>query len=173
MIKKKFQSFFLSFLSTFRDLNAIIHDNQVLLHYISKENDCSLQIAGEPMKDAGYAFAVRKGDPTKDRLSEQIRNYQQDGTIQKLTERWISSKCVDTQSSSFSSSSENDNSVEETSISYFGGLFIILAAGCFVSFLVLCCELYMKRRELKRVALTRKEYIMTLSSRKKVLSTEI
>lgn len=160
-----------------RDLNAIIHDYQILLHFMSKEEDCTLQMAGEPIKDAGYGFAVQKDDPKESWLSELIRRYQREGILQQLTTTWINTKCIEGKSSSTvtslsssdpsESSSDNhvDGAIDQFSASNFGGLLIILISSSFAAVFILFCEIqYSKRRQKVSQDLTAAIYTLNVKS---------
>lgn len=114
-------------------LNAIIHDYPVIAGHIAKEEDCKIQFAGEPIKDAGYGLAVRKGSALKAKLSELIRKYQEDGTLIALQKTWISSKCV-------TSKKGGNEQMNEIGINFLGGLFSLVLSCVFLSIFILFLE---------------------------------
>uniref|UniRef100_A0A7M5WZR7 Uncharacterized protein n=2 Tax=Clytia hemisphaerica TaxID=252671 RepID=A0A7M5WZR7_9CNID len=121
-------------------LNAVIHDYPVLFHFLSKDPGCKIRFAGEPIKDAGYGLAVKKGNPLRDRLSELIIHYQDTGTITFLKNRWMSSKCED--------SLNIQMSAQQMGTTFFGGLFLFVGSGICLSvclFLTECISAAGKR----------------------------
>ena len=102
----------------------------MLLHFISKDLECRINLAGEPIKDAGYGLGVKKGNPLRDKLSELIISYQDRGHFTVLKKRWMNTKCE----------AGTSAGVSQLGINFFGGLFIFMAAGMLTAVFVLKCE---------------------------------
>ena len=125
----------------YRDLHAIIHDYPVLYHFLSAENDCILQFAGDTIKDAGYGFAVQKDDPLGPEMTSLILSYEQEGFLRLLEKRWMSSKCASAVSS--------DHVPEVIQWEYFGGLLAILTGGVVLAVLCLLIEFLYRKKHFK------------------------
>lgn len=107
----------------------------MLFHYLSKDLECRIKIAGEAIKDAGYGLAVKKGNPLRDQLSELIMKYQDQDTLAILKDRWMNTKCEDSTTGEGGAAG-----VSQLDVNFFGGLFLVVAAGILTSLLVLKLE---------------------------------
>ena len=135
---------FILFILIYRKLNAIIHDYPVLFHFQSKDLECRIKLAGEPIKDAGYGLAVKKGDPLRDRISQLIISYQDQGQFAMLKSRWMSTKCEDSLAAGAS------GGVNQLGVNSFGSLFLVMSAGVIAAIFVLKCEFLYKSFSMKR-----------------------
>ena len=115
-----------------RRLGAIIHDQPVLRFYMSKDPECKLKFAGEPIQDGGYGIAVTKGSQLGPELSIAIRKYRDDGTMEELQEKWLSTGCE--------SSSTKYGTHSQFDFAYLSGAFIFGVIGTAISALVLMIE---------------------------------
>ncbi|XP_057301011.1 glutamate receptor ionotropic, NMDA 3A-like [Hydractinia symbiolongicarpus] len=112
-------------------LNAIIQDTTILQYYASIDQNCGIQIAGDPIPDAGYSIAMPKGSPLKSKFDNLIREYKTRGLIKKLEERWLPNSCL---------SKSQEHTIDQAEINSFGGLFVVLIAACFLAIAIFIAE---------------------------------
>lgn len=134
----------------------------MLFHFQSKDLECRIKLAGEPIKDAGYGLAVKKGNPLRDRISELIISYQDRGHFTSLKSRWMSTKCED------SSVAEGSGGVNQLGVNSFGSLFLVMSAGVLVVIFILKCEILYKSFSMKSA-----KGLFTMSDNKTTTSTRI
>ena len=121
-----------------RKLNAVINDYYILRYYMVQQPDCSIRMVGKVVPDAGYSLAMRKGSPYRNILSELVRKYKYDGTIERLQMKWFSNNCHD--------QNRGHKAAERAGITSFSGLLIIASFVCFLVIPCLFCfELLRKR----------------------------
>jgi len=114
-----------------------------------QQPDCSIRMVGKVVPDAGYSLAMRKGSTYKNILSELIRKYKHDGTLERLQMKWFSNNCFDQVHG-------EHRAIDQAGIISFGGLLIIAIGICvLVVPCLFCCELLMRKSELRKSASTR------------------
>ena len=65
----------------------------VFAEYISIQRPCDLRILGEYLNTSYYAFAVKKRSPLLDKLNDAITTLIQNGSIERLRDKWWKGKC--------------------------------------------------------------------------------
>lgn len=109
-----------------------------------QQPDCSIRMVGKTVPDAGYSLAMRKGSTYKNILSQLIRNYKYDGTLERLQMKWFSNNCFD-------QIHGEHRAAEQAGIISFGGLLIIVFGICvLVVPCLFCCELLMRKSYTKK-----------------------
>ena len=116
-------------------------------------------MAGEPIKDAGYGLAVKKGDPLRDRISELIISYQDQGHFAMLKSRWMSTKCEDSSVDGGAS-----GGVNQLGVNSFGSLFLVMSAGVIAAIFILNCEFLYRSYSMKGVKGDRSDSTTTVLS---------
>lgn len=118
------------------ELSAFIGDEPTLLYHISKQETCNLKLAGQPFFQSGFGVAFTKNSSLTDKLSKVLILYQELDTYRKLSQRWLSGAC---------NSKTSTMTFKEMTIGDVGGVYIIILAGMFTSFLVLGFEFYVDK----------------------------
>lgn len=96
--------------------------------------DCRLQFAGDIIPESGFGLGLKKGSLLKNEISEMIRKYEEDGTLFKLSDKWIDKVCSEV---------KHEQTIEvfhQFGITYFGGLFVVMMFWTALSVLVLISE---------------------------------
>ena len=113
-----------------RKWTAFIADTPKLAHMVSKQQDCSLKLAGEPFFFSGYGIALRKNSTWNTRLSFAITVLVREGFVTKLQAKWLGSGCGDVPQPGSEKMGVND----------IGGAFLIVCFGCIASGMFLLLE---------------------------------
>ncbi len=71
------------------DVAAVINDKPVTEAYMSKQPD-KIKMVGKPLNAENYGFAVKKGNKELlDKINAGLANIKEDGTFDKLVDKWF------------------------------------------------------------------------------------
>eukprot|EP00794_Sanderia_malayensis_P015932 gene15932-17533_t len=111
------------------ELQAFIHEYPFLLYFLSKQSECLLKITGQPIGQSGFGLAMQKQSLWRDRFSYEIVRLKEQGVLDDLDKKWLSSGCSDQSGNSFTP--------QAFSLKYFGGLVLVVSiAFCALLFML-------------------------------------
>ena len=79
------------FFFLFKDLKYAFIFDSTILEYIASNRPCTTRIASELFSQVGYGIAFPKNSPYVELFSLQLLKLRENGTVEALTKRWISS----------------------------------------------------------------------------------
>ena len=113
-----------------REIQAFFEDTPSLHYMASRQESCDLKVVGKSFGNSGYGMPFRRNSTWLRPISAALRKMHEDGTIRKLSQKWLESGCV----------LKVPNTAEELGLRDESGLFFLLAVVCVGSFLVLAVE---------------------------------
>ncbi len=75
-----------------KEVDAIVFDAPVLLYYAANDGKGKVQLIGQPFRKEDYGIAFRNGSELRKRVNNVLLVLREDGTYQKLYDKWFSSK---------------------------------------------------------------------------------
>ena len=118
----------------FREFQAIIGDSAILQQYACREKAVIIKLVGESVKLYGNALGVQKNSVYYTKLKTQIREYKNNGFLQRLEKKWLQTKCF-----------ENHSTIQPASSTSLGGAFSVLLVGIAVSIIIFAIEKHYDR----------------------------
>lgn len=92
--------------------------------------ECSLTQVGELLDSKGYGIALPINSPYRKAFSEQILKLSESGVLNDLKNKWWKSDIV----------CDDEKPHDDLGIGNVGGVFLVVAGGCFVAFIVALIE---------------------------------
>ena len=120
------------FTFVFREISVYIDDQPYLEHMVSSQHNCSLRIVGEPFGISGYGLVLRKQSSWTQPLSNSILQFSDNNVLAELWSKWLVRKCLKKE--------DFEKTPDRLSIHNYNGVFVLVAAGIFVSILFLGFE---------------------------------
>ena len=114
-------------------LDATIMSKWALNMEWRKPGSCNIQLAGKSFKFESYAFAAPRGSQWTAVISNLIRRFKENGMLNTLKKRWLTSLCLQADVSGVDQQAPFD-------ILYLSGACIMLLGGSIVSLLILGLE---------------------------------
>ena len=75
-----------------KEVDAIVFDAPVLLYYAANEGKGKVHLIGQPFRREDYGIAFRNGGELRKRVNNVLLVLREDGTYQKLYDKWFTSK---------------------------------------------------------------------------------
>lgn len=112
---------------------AAIVDELPYVELFMRYTKCEFRIVGEEFTKSGWGFAFQRDSPLAVDLSTAILQLSENGDLQRLHDKWLSS----------ASCSSQATDVEETSLSLnnFWGLFLVCGVACFIALGIFFCRM--------------------------------
>ncbi|XP_074030865.1 glutamate receptor ionotropic, kainate 2 isoform X2 [Leptinotarsa decemlineata] len=140
------------------------------------ERNCELMQVGNNLDSKGYGIAMPTNAPYRKSINEAILKMQEMGALHKLKDKWWKEMNGGGQCTKDKS---GDIETAEMGLDNVGGVFVVLAVGVALAFMIAVCEFLWNVRKVAVVErLTPKEalikeirFAMDIRSRKKVVST--
>ncbi|ELU11583.1 hypothetical protein CAPTEDRAFT_40898, partial [Capitella teleta] len=111
---------------------AFIFDSAIL-EYVASNRPCSSRIASEIFNQFGYGVAFPKSSPYVDLFSLQILRLRENGSMESLIKRWVTSgSCL--------AQEEGETPLDQITISTLLGVFTLLGAGLGISLILAIVE---------------------------------
>lgn len=96
----------------------------------SQEKACDLKVVGKSFGNSGYGMPFRRNSAWSRKFTASFRKMHEDGTMRKLSQKWLESGCV----------MKTPNAAREMGLRDESGLLFMLAVVCVGSFMVLALE---------------------------------
>ena len=96
----------------------------------SHEKNCDLKVVGKQFGSSGYGMPFRRNSTWLPKFTKELRKMHEDGTINKLSQKWLQSGCV----------TKVPNTAKEVELRDESGLFYLLAVVSIGSFFILALE---------------------------------
>ncbi|XP_070564328.1 glutamate receptor ionotropic, NMDA 3A-like isoform X2 [Ptychodera flava] len=119
------------------ELDAFIYDSPVIEYRMANDPECRLINVGKTFGEEGYGIGLPKGSPLKETLSIFILEYETDGYLEELQQKWFGTMNCYKESNIKSSSGIGDHKVR---LAHVAGLFLMLLMGFGIGFLILLLE---------------------------------
>ncbi|KAI3789493.1 hypothetical protein L2E82_02290 [Cichorium intybus] len=115
---------------------AAIVDELPYVELFMRYTKCEFRIVGEEFTKSGWGFAFQRDSPLAVDLSTAILQLSENGDLQRLHDKWLSS----------ASCSSQATDVEETSLSLnnFWGLFLVCGVACFIALGIFFCRMLLQ-----------------------------
>ena len=120
------------FTFVFREISVYIDDQPYLEHMVSSQHNCSLRIVGEPFGISGYGLVLRKQSSWTQPFSNSILQFSDNNVLAELWSKWLVRKCLKKE--------DFEKTPDRLSVHNYNGVFVLVAAGIFVSILFLGFE---------------------------------
>lgn len=75
-----------------KTVDAVVFDAPVLLYYAANEGKGRVALVGSPFRREDYGIAFPRGSPLRNQVNVALLRMREDGTYQRLYDRWFSSK---------------------------------------------------------------------------------
>lgn len=75
-----------------REVDAIVFDAPVLMHHAAHEGKGRVQLVGEPFRKEDYGIVFPRGSPLRSRVNVALLAMREDGTYQRIHERWFAAR---------------------------------------------------------------------------------
>lgn len=75
-----------------RTVDAVVFDAPVLLYYAANEGTGRVSLVGGPFRREDYGIAFPRGSPLRNQSNIALLRMREDGTYQRLYDRWFSAK---------------------------------------------------------------------------------
>ena len=111
-----------------------------------RQRDCELMQVGGLIDTKGYGIGTPPGSPWRDQISNAILQLQEKGDLQELYIKWWEKEGKDPNNKCEKIDDKKKDSASELSLENVGGIFVVLAVGLTLSFLVAIFEFYFKTR---------------------------
>ncbi|GAU99789.1 hypothetical protein RvY_10739-2 [Ramazzottius varieornatus] len=146
-------------------LDAFIYDTAILSYVQATDAGCTLRTAGASFGSQGYAVALPIGSSLKSAVSTAILKYMESGFMDDIRTKWLTGLSCQ-MDDSFSSM----NQPRALGLEDFAGVFLLLAVGGAVGFLILLLEHLVYRclprlRMLPKTSLWHSRHIMFFSQK--------
>lgn len=109
---------------------------------VSSQHDCSLRIVGEPFGISGYGLVLRKQSSWTQPLSNSIQQFSDNNVLADLWNKWLVRKCLKKE--------DFEKTPDRLSVHNYNGVFVLVAAGIFVSIVFLGFERMLASYRAKR-----------------------
>ena len=123
-------------LNILREIQAFFEDTPGLQYMASQQEDCNLKVVGKSFGNSGYGMPFRPNSSWVKGISAALREMHEDGTIIKLTGKWLESACV---------RKKKVQIAERLGIKDQSGNLLLMAVFCVGSFLLLAMEIAFKK----------------------------
>ncbi|XP_070579855.1 glutamate receptor ionotropic, NMDA 2A-like [Ptychodera flava] len=107
-------------------MDAFLYDEAALRDLAAKDQECSLHVVGKTVGETGFTVALTKGSHWTHKVNEMIIQYTDNGFIQTLVDKWLTSMC----------DGKGDNSRKPLGIEHSSGVFYLLLGGTAASILI-------------------------------------
>lgn len=71
------------------EVEAVVHENLVMQSFVSSKNGAAFRLVGPVFDSFDFAIAVPPGSPLRETISTAILSMREDGTLDRLTEKWF------------------------------------------------------------------------------------
>ncbi|XP_071130440.1 ionotropic receptor 25a-like [Mytilus edulis] len=109
---------------------AYIHETPMIKYQMNRQ--CGLLTIGSPFSSKPYALVLQQNSPLLDSISKTILQMQSETIITELKDKWWKNSTITCPST------EGNQGLSMEAV---GGIFIVMAIGCGISFLILFIEL--------------------------------
>ena len=110
-----------------------------------RQRNCELMQVGSLLDQKGYGIGTPQGSPWRDKISNAILLLQEKGDIQELYKKWWENEDINTDQKC-EETSEKKDSLNELSLSYVSGVFVVTFGGLFLSFFITFLEFVWKAK---------------------------
>jgi hypothetical protein len=110
-----------------------------------RQRNCELMQVGSLLDQKGYGIGTPQGSPWRDKISNAILLLQEKGDIQELYTKWWEREDIHTDQKC-EETSEKKDSLNELSLSYVSGVFVVTFGGLFLSFFITFMEFLWKAK---------------------------
>ena len=121
-------------LSFSSQLDVLIDDYNTLVYIASQDPDCSLRVLGEPFFKSAYAIALQRNSTWTSIFTHKLLQYEKYGTFLELAHRWMKTSCGGNEENE---NFMNFNSFHRMTAYDVSGMFVVLAAGVCLSWILL------------------------------------
>jgi polar amino acid transport system substrate-binding protein len=73
-------------------VDAVVFDAPILQHYAAHAGNGSVQVVGPVFRHEDYGIAFAQGSPLRKRVNGALLSMREDGTYQRLYEKWFSAE---------------------------------------------------------------------------------
>ncbi|OCT71958.1 hypothetical protein XELAEV_18034936mg [Xenopus laevis] len=117
---------------------AFLWDVTVVEYAALTDDECSVAVTGNTISSKGYGIALQHGSPYRDIFSQRILEFQENGRLDVLKEKWWprTGRC------DLNSHNNAQNDGNALKLHSFAGVFCILAIGLLLACLVAALELW-------------------------------
>jgi polar amino acid transport system substrate-binding protein len=77
---------------TDKQVEAVVFDSPVLLYYAANDGKGQVSLVGSPFRKEDYGILFRRGDPLRQDVNVALLRMRENGTYQRLYDKWFGSK---------------------------------------------------------------------------------
>ena len=73
-------------------VDAVVFDSPVLMYYAANQGNGRVHLVGAPFRKEDYGIALRENSPLRKRVNGALLALREDGTYQRLYDKWFTTK---------------------------------------------------------------------------------